>query len=83
MVDSSRTTVAVRHGDASLWHEVEAGFWVGSRTGQFLGTIERHRDRFFARDCVGASLGVYPSVEAACCVLDSDRKPKEQSCRKQ
>ena len=48
------------------WHEVDEGFWVGSTSGAFLGTIERQgATRFFARDARRRYTGEYPSLRLA------------------
>ncbi|WP_438352536.1 hypothetical protein [Microbacterium sp. CJ88] len=49
-----------------VWREVEAGFWVASTEGMFLGTVERHDDaRFFARDSTRTYLGEWTSLSLA------------------
>ena len=50
---------------ASLWHEVEQGFWcpIG---GVFLGTIERQQDgRYFARSAISELVGTFPTLALA------------------
>jgi hypothetical protein len=51
---------------ASLWHEVEQGFWVANAGGVFLGTIERQQDgRYFARGATYAGVGKFPTLAIA------------------
>jgi hypothetical protein len=51
--------------ETDLWREVEDGFWAGSCEGEFLGTIEVHGKRFFARNRVMGYVGEYRTLEAA------------------
>jgi len=51
---------------ASLWHEVEQGFWVANSGGVFLGTIERQQDgRYFARSAISELVGKFPTLALA------------------
>ena len=51
---------------ASLWHEVEQGFWVANSEGVFLGTIERQQDgRYFARSAVSQGVGKFSTLALA------------------
>lgn len=51
--------------DGAVWHLVEDGFWVGSVSGSFLGTIEQHGARYFARNSTRDYIGEYRSLPAA------------------
>lgn len=53
----------------SFWREVEKGFWVGNGGGEFLGTVEVHDGRFFARNRVMGYVGEYRTLEAAKCAI--------------
>lgn len=53
----------------ATWREVEKGFWVGNGGGEFLGTIEAHGTRFFARNRIMGYVGEYPTLESAKCAL--------------
>jgi hypothetical protein len=57
--------LGVEHA-ASLWHEVEEGFWVAGSAGVFLGTIERQQDgRYFARSATHAAVGKFSTLALA------------------
>ena len=43
-----------------VWREVEAGFWVASTEGMFLGTVERHDDAGAARAALGLVAAAQP-----------------------
>ena len=45
--------------------EVEPGFWVANDHGAFAGTIERHGDHFYVRDCFSQYRGDYPDLTTA------------------
>ncbi|WP_423920756.1 hypothetical protein ACPEEZ_14860 [Frigoribacterium sp. 2-23] len=45
--------------------EAEAGFWVANHDGAFAGTIDRHGDHYYVRDCFGQYVGDYSSQAAA------------------
>lgn len=65
------TSLAARtREDVATWSEVERGFWVGNRRGEFLGTVEGHAaSRFFARDSARRYVGEYPRLELATAAL--------------
>ncbi|WP_416444994.1 hypothetical protein AB3K78_16310 [Leucobacter sp. HNU] len=50
---------------AEVWTEVETGFWAGNRPGEFLGTIEEHRQGFAAFDALHQPLGVFTTLVEA------------------
>ena len=57
-------------GPAVTWHEVEEGFWVGSTREAFVGTVERTRHGFVARDETGSRVGEYADAATARAALD-------------
>lgn len=62
----------VRVGSAAaMWHEVDRGFWVGSTTGHFLGTVESGNTGFVARDHAGVEVGRYSDAVEARTALSS------------
>ncbi len=66
-------------GDMPTWSEVERGFWVGSRRGDLLGTVECHSPhQFLARNAMSHYVGEYASLELArTAVLDTaERNPR-------
>lgn len=58
-------TVTDEHG-ALLWAQVEAGFYVASVPGAFVGCVERTATgRFLARDAVNHPLRTFDTLEEA------------------
>ncbi|NNC13983.1 hypothetical protein HII28_19145 [Planctomonas sp. JC2975] len=43
--------------DGATWIEADTGLWVGTREGDFVGTIEHTSDRYLARNSRGELIG--------------------------
>ncbi|MDQ1126454.1 hypothetical protein [Microbacterium] len=51
--------------ETATWHEVEKGFWVGNTHGRFVGTVEKSRSGWIARDHARRLVGTYPDAAEA------------------
>ncbi|MFS0735160.1 hypothetical protein ABC304_06980 [Microbacterium sp. 1P10UB] len=61
--------------DGVVWAQVEPGFHVGSRDGDFLGYIDRRDDgRYLASDMTARVVGRFPDLASAIRAL-SERHP--------
>ncbi|AZS38040.1 hypothetical protein CVS47_02690 [Microbacterium lemovicicum] len=61
--------------DGIVWAQVEPGFHVGSRDGDFLGYIDRRDDgQYLAWDMTARVVGRFPDLASAIRVL-SERHP--------
>lgn len=52
-------------GTRTRWTEVESGFHVGNRPGEFVGTIRRVTDGYAAHDHTGHPVGTFPTLPRA------------------
>lgn len=63
---------------AAVWAQVEDGFYVGSRPGIFVGSVERTADgRFIARDGLSRLLGDADDLAAATALVTA-AAPREE-----
>jgi hypothetical protein len=68
-MSAAQTTFAL--GARSHWTEVEEGFHVGNRGGEYAGSVSKVEDGFVAFDGIGTPVGRFPTVEQARASVDS------------
>ena len=67
----SMSTISSAHADI-IWAEVEHGFYVGSRSGEFLGYIDVETEtRHVVCDMYSQAVGEYASLSEAMLALEA------------